>query len=138
MVVAEAAQPRYTGVMLHLFPAILALSCCASDGGPPAIDDTAEETHLLENLSLGAAYRLEGRRSLFRVRVVGRAGPDGDQFYWCVDAPVEDGGLLALPDEGLAGELTVEAVLEVQYVPPKVGVRPGCLRYRLEKAVRRL
>jgi hypothetical protein len=131
MVVAEAVQPRYTGVMLHLLPAILALSCCASDGGPPPIDDAVEETHLLEKLSLGAAFRLEGRRSLYQVRVGRRVGGGVGYFLWHVDAPVAAGGVLALSEDGLAGDLTVEAVLEIQYTDD------GCLRYCLDKAVRR-
>ena len=102
---------------------------------PAAAPPDAEvvQPHVLERLSLGAAVRLEGRRQLYRVRVNGPAGPDGDEYYWSVAAPGTEDGLVALPAGDLNGELTVEAVLHVQIVLPRPG-RGGTLRYRLEKA----
>jgi hypothetical protein len=104
----------------------------APDAEAEAVE--AARAHVFERLTPGEAARLEGKRALYRVSI--SSHPAFDRYE--LDAPDGVVGVLAYGDRSIHGQATVEAVLHLDYVPPrpqKDGVLfPGAWRYRLEDA----
>jgi hypothetical protein len=125
----------------HTLPLLLALAF-NSDPAAALPDAEAVEAPDFAGLTLGRAARLEGRRALYRVRVLAPFGPDGAPgVRHAVFAPGGRFGELRLPALARGDALTVEAELRLEYVPSKIGEdgapAPASWRYHLERAVRR-
>jgi hypothetical protein len=123
--------------MTHALPLLLALAC-ASDPAAAPPDAEAVEVPDFAVLKPADEARLEGRRALYRVRIVDqlcvlrRVGALYD-----VAAPGHEIVPLLLPGRAETRELTVEAELRMRYVPARAGrdgVFPGAWRYALEDA----
>ena len=80
--------------------------------------------------------RRPGWRASAVYRVSISSHPAGDRYE--LDAPDGVVGVLAYGDRSIHGQATVEAVLHLDYVPPRPqkdgGLFPGAWRYRLEDA----
>jgi hypothetical protein len=123
--------------MTHALPLLLALTC-ASD--PTAALPDAEAVKVIDfvRLTPDQAVRLEGQRvrSHIRARALEKAKTGGVLYQ--VEASRDRAVRMVLPDAVPDGEMTVEAELHIDYIPPGVlkdgTPSPGWWRYRLEKA----
>jgi hypothetical protein len=116
---------------VHFLPLLLALAF-ASDPATASPNAAAVEVHDFAALKPERLFLLEGRRRIYRVRVVAVMEMQDGRALYHVQPAGENDCVLTLPNDRMETTLTVEA--ELRHDPRELG--PARI-YVLDKAERR-
>ena len=111
-----------------------------ANGVGPAPSGRAVKTYELASLSPADAFRLNGKRAVFRIGLDStEAEWEGFTLYDCQSVDAVSRSVYFCPWQDVADEMTVEATLWVIRHPATVGDQgtpfPAFVEYRLTKAV---